>query len=70
MLFDVGWLVLVWVIWTVLAVIVLWLVQVMMRGQQEIVNEQESAIAAWEKSHDHAASVGPDAAPQAPLSAT
>ncbi|HEU5346316.1 MAG TPA: hypothetical protein VFU60_18345 [Ktedonobacterales bacterium] len=70
MLFDVGWLVLVWVIWTVLAAIVLWLVQVTMRGQQEIVNEQESAIAAWEQSHGLAASAGPDAAPHAPLSAS
>lgn len=70
MLYDVGWLVLVWVIWIIVAAVVVWLCRVTTHKQQDIIVEQESAIAAWEKSHEHTASAGPDTTTRTPLSAT
>jgi hypothetical protein len=73
-MFDVGWLVIVWVIWIALAAIVLLLVRFTMRGQQEIASEQESEITAWQVSHGNAQGSGADRPAQAgvgpPLSAT
>lgn len=70
MLFDVGWLILVWVIWIVVTIVALWLVRVTMHGQQETANKQESEITAWQVSHGRAQEARPDTAPQTPLSAT
>lgn len=73
-MFDVGWLIIVWVIWTVIAVVAFWLVRFAMRGQQELASEQESEITAWQAAHGHAESAGADRPAQAgfgpPLSAT
>ena len=44
MLAGFGWLVIVWVIWTVIFIVTMWLIRFTMTGQQEVVTEQEAEI--------------------------
>ena len=44
MLAGFGWLVIVWVIWTALFIVTMWLIRFTMNGQQEFVAEQEAEI--------------------------
>lgn len=46
MLSLVGWLIVVWVVWTAIFFVTMWLVRFTMNGQQEFVAEQEEAISA------------------------
>ena len=46
MLSLVGWLIVVWVVWTAIFFVTMWLVRFTMNGQQEFVVEQEEAISA------------------------
>ncbi len=46
MLSLVGWLIVVWLVWTAIFFITMWLIRFTMRGQQEFVEEQEEAITA------------------------
>lgn len=44
MLAGFGWLVVVWVIWSAVFIITMWLIRFTMNGQQEFVTEQEAEI--------------------------
>jgi hypothetical protein len=69
MLSLVGWLVVVWVIWTAIFGVTMWLVRFTMNGQQEFVGEQEAAITAvqvMEGQPDNAASAATGTAPLRP----
>jgi hypothetical protein len=46
MLSEVLWLVVVWIVWTGIFVLIMMLVRWSMRGQQEIVSDQEAEITA------------------------
>ncbi len=46
MLSEIGWLVVVWVIWTAIFVVTVTLIRLTMHGQQEAVGEQELEITA------------------------
>ena len=69
MLSLVGWLVVVWVIWTAIFGVTMWLIRFAMNGQQEFVGGQEAAITAaqaMEGQLDNAASAAPGSAPLRP----
>ena len=51
MLSEVGWVVVVWIVWTVLFVLTMTLVRFTMFGQQEVVAEQEAEITAAQTGH-------------------
>jgi len=46
MLSSVGWLILVWAVWTAVSLVTAFLIRFTMRGQQETVEAQEEAIGA------------------------
>jgi len=63
MLSLVGWLVVVWLVWTIIFFVTTWLIRFTMRGQQEFVIEQEEAITAAQTAAAHGDGA---AAPTAP----
>jgi hypothetical protein len=59
MLSGIGWLVVVWVVWTAIGVITTWLVRVTMHGQQDVVIEAEAMIAAEQAKQSYTEPLSP-----------
>lgn len=70
MLSEIGWLVIVWIIWTGIFFITMTLVRLTMRGQQEAVGEQELEITAAQTGQSLADLRASRAASETPVSAT
>jgi len=66
MLAGFGWLIIVWVIWTAIFIITMWLIRFTMNGQQEIVTEQEAEINAAQARSGVDTSAAPGAAARGP----
>ncbi|HET9112158.1 MAG TPA: hypothetical protein VFN78_15110 [Ktedonobacterales bacterium] len=63
MLSLVGWLIVVWLVWTIVFFVTTWLIRFTMSGQQEFVIEQEEAITAAQTAAAHGDGAVPTTAP-------
>lgn len=70
MLAGFGWLVIVWVIWTALFIVTMWLIRFTMNGQQEFVAEQEAEINAAQARSGVDTSAAPGSAVHGPVRPT